>query len=163
VEEAGFKFIADENVGKLARWMRLLGFDTSFFEGNHDAQMVNLALAEHRIILTRDTHVIERKPIARGYVQALLLKTDNVFEQTRIVMAELKLKPWVKLFTRCVECNLLLAQISCEAVKERVPSYVWQTQNEFVECPKCHRIYWKGTHWQAMRQSLTQMKIIGDE
>jgi hypothetical protein len=154
------KFIADENVGKLARWLRLLGFDTLFFKGENDGQMVEIALIENRIIVTRDTRIIKRSLIAGGKVKALLLKTDNVYEQTQIALAELDLKPWIRLFSLCLECNQSLVSLSREAVRERVPPYVWQTQIEYVECPVCRRVYWKGTHWTAMRHFLAQTKVI---
>ena len=125
--------------------------------------MVEIALAENRIIVTRDTRIIERKAITGGQVKALLLKTDNVYEQAQITLAELDLKSAMRPFSLCLECNQSLVSISTNEVRERVPPYVWQTQKEYVECPKCGRVYWKGTHWTAMRHNLAQMNIMENE
>jgi uncharacterized protein len=163
LEESRLRFIADENVGKLARRLRLLGFDTLFFKGEDDGRMVEIARTDHRIIVTRDTRVLERKPIVRGQVKAILVTSDEVEIQTQSIVAQLNLKSVMRLFTLCLECNHFLVRLDREAARERVPAYVWQTQNEYVECPECRRVYWKGTHWSAMRASLIQMNIIEDE
>ena len=141
-------------MGKLARWLRLLGFDTLFFKGENDGIMVEIAQSENRVILTRDSRLIERKPIARGQVRALLLTTDNVYEQEQNTVTEFDLKAAMKPFSLCLECNQALAAVNRENVQSRVPPYVWQTQKEYRECPHCHRIYWKGTHWEAMNRRL---------
>jgi uncharacterized protein len=159
LEESRPRFIADENVGKLARWLRLLGFDTLYFKGD-DGQMVEIALEQKRIIITRDTHVVERKPIASGKVKALLLKSDSTFEQVRIIITEQDLRASMLPFTLCLECNRSLVSLDREAVKERVPPYVWQTRFEYVECPACRRVYWKGSHWTAMKDRLVKINIM---
>lgn len=143
----------DENVGKLAKLLRLLGYDTLFFTGEADTQMVNLALAENRIILTRDTHISERRTITGGHVKAILVSSDDIEEQIRQVVASLHLDNF-RPFTICLEDNQPLISRTREEVQSLVPPYVWETQKEYVECPKCHRIYWKGTHWNAMTRRL---------
>jgi uncharacterized protein len=163
LEEQRLKFIADENVGKLARWLRLLGFNTLFFKGEKDSRLLEIALTENRILVTRDTRIMERRMIAGGQVKALLLKTDDIYEQLLIVLIKLDLKPSMHLFSICLECNLSLISLSREEAKERVPAYVWQTQQEYVECPECRRVYWKGTHWAAMKNKMVQMNIIVTE
>lgn len=154
------KFIADENVGKLARWLRLLGFDTIFFHGEDDNTMINIAIAENRIIVTRDTRIMERKVISGGRVKALLLKTDKVDEQEKIAITEFDLESQSQPFTICLECNQCLIDVNRDEVRDRVPPYIWQTQTQFMECPKCRRIYWRGSHWAAMSKHLTQRNII---
>jgi uncharacterized protein len=147
------KFIVDENVGKLTKLMRLLGYDTMFFIGETDTQMVSMALAENRILLTRDTHILERRAITSGQVKAILVGSDDIEEQIRQVVANLHLDNFLP-FTICLEDNEPLITRTREEVQDRVPPYVWETQKEYVECPKCHRIYWKGTHWDAMTRRL---------
>jgi uncharacterized protein with PIN domain len=147
-------------VGKLARWLRLLGFDTLFFKGENDRTMVEIAQTEKRIILTRDTRLMQRRPIAGRQVKALLLTTDNAYEQEQKTLTEFDLKSEVKPFSLCLECNQTLVSVDRENVQTRVPPYVSQSQLEYVECPKCRRVYWKGTHWTAMREQLNRMKII---
>jgi uncharacterized protein with PIN domain len=151
------KFIADENVGKLAKLLRLLGYDTVFFTGKTDTQMVNIALVENRTILTRDTHILKRRLVTSGKVEAVLIKADNIEEQIKQVVDDLNLHNRIKPFTLCLECNQPLVMRIKEEVKDRVPPYVWQTQKEYVECPQCHRIYWKGTHWEAMTKRLEKL------
>jgi uncharacterized protein len=147
------RLIADENVGKLGRWLRLLGFDTILFSGE-DRELIRQALAENRIILTRDTHIALIRPVVGGFLKFVTLVTDRPEEQICRVMRELGLKDLIRPLTRCLECNTLLADITREEVQDRVPSYVYQTQTQFVACPGCRRIYWRGTHWQAMQKRL---------
>jgi uncharacterized protein len=151
------KFITDENVGKLTRLLRIIGLDTVFFTGENDTQLVNLALAENRIILTRDTHIMKRKIIIGGKVKAILIESDNVERQIIQVMKFLSLEKFIQPFTICLEDNHLLISRTRKEIKDRVPPYVWQTQKEYVECPFCHRIYWKGTHWEAMTRKLEEI------
>lgn len=138
--------------------LRLLGFDTTFFTGENDAQLVNLALKEHRIILTRDTHILERKLVTSGKVRALLIKSDNIEEQIQQVVEDLHLENQIEPFILCMECNYPLSVRTKQEIENRVPPYVWQTQNEYMECSQCQRIFWKGTHWQAMTRRLTKFK-----
>ena len=151
------KFIADENVGKLTRSLRLLGFDTTFFNGENDSQMVNIALEQNRIILTRDTHIQERRLITSGAIRAVLIRSDEIEAQTRQVLDELSLSELIKPFTLCLEDNQPLESRTKEEVRDRVPPYVFQTHNQYMECPLCHRYYWKGTHWQAMIKTLDKL------
>ena len=151
------KFIVDANVGKLARWLRLLGHDAVFFEGKDDGEMVAAALADERVILTRDTHLMEWGVIRSGRVKAVLIQEDDPAAQIRQVVRDLNLGSQPRPFTICLECNSLLLEIAKADVKERVPPYVFKTQEQFMECPKCHRVYWRGTHWQAMLEKLARL------
>jgi uncharacterized protein with PIN domain len=144
-------------VGKLFKLLRLLGFDTVFFTGQDDSQMVDLAVSENRIILTRDTHIPEMKIVSNGKAKAILIRDDNVDSQIQQVIEDLKLKEKARPFSLCLECNLPLERRTWQQVKDRVPPYVWKTQREYTECPKCHRIYWKGTHWEAMTKRLEKL------
>lgn len=148
------KFIVDHNVGKLAKWLRMIGYDTLFFTGDDDWQMIITALNEDRVILTRDTRIMNRGVIASGRLKALLIQSENPDEQRRQVIETLNLDTHSRLFTICLECNQPLEKRTKAQVKNRVPPYVFQTQSQYVECPACHRIYWKGTHWQAMTRRL---------
>jgi uncharacterized protein with PIN domain len=148
------RFIVDHNVGKLAKWLRMMGYDSLFFKGCDDSGIIAIALSEERIILTRDKGIAERRLIKNGRVTAVLLNSDKPLLQMRQVIDKLNLKINFKPFSICLECNRVLKEKSREQVKERVPSYVLKTQNQYVECPKCQRIYWKGTHWYAMKKKL---------
>jgi len=151
------RFITDQNVGKLTKRLRILGFDTVFFTGENDTQLVNQALAEGRIILTRDSHIQKRRLVTSGRIKTVLIKSDDIEVQIKQVVKELNLSPQISTFSLCLEDNHSLLFRTREEVKGRVPPYVWQNQNEYVECPSCHRLYWKGTHWQAMNRRLAQL------
>jgi uncharacterized protein with PIN domain len=151
------KFIVDSNVGKLARWLRMLGYDAVFFEGEDDAYMIDRALKESRVILTRDTQIMKRGVITGGRLKAILIDSDQPEPQIRQVIDTLHIDFQSRPFTVCLECNNPLEKRNQEEVKERVPPYVFQTQQQYMECPVCHRIYWRGTHWQAMLRKLERL------
>ena len=148
------KFIADNNVGKLAKLLRIMGYDTLFFNGKNDAHMIATALAEGRVTLTRDTQIMKRRVVTSGRLKAVLIESDEPERQIQQVINTLNLDCQSKPFTICLECNQPLLERSKELVKDLVPPYVFKTQNQYMECPTCHRIYWRGTHWQAMTKKL---------
>jgi len=121
--------------------------------------MVDIALTEARVILTRDTHLLERRAAVSGQIKIILLNSDDIDKQIRQVVIDLHLDAFQP-FTLCLEDNHHLIARTREEVDNRVPPYIWKTQTEYVECPECHRIYWKGTHWDAMTRRLK--KIIQD-
>jgi hypothetical protein len=151
------KFVVDLNVAKLARWLRMMGYDTTVFDGQDDWQMVRLAQAEDRVVITRDTGVMKRRIITSGRLQAHLVASDDPEKQLEQVIYVFKLDD-KQSFSRCIECNELLAPCTLEEVKDRVPLYVFKTHKQFVECPVCHRVYWRGTHWQAMLRKLDMFR-----
>ncbi len=148
------KFVVDNNVGQLARWLRMMGYDAVFFSGSDDSDMVAIAWAEGRVILTRDTQIMKRRLITSGRLRAILITSDEPERQITQVKDALNLEPRFKPFSICLECNQPLVERSREQVKERVPPHVFKTQDQYMECPVCHRLYWRGTHWQAMIRRL---------
>ncbi len=150
------KFFADNNVGRLAKWLRMMGYDTRFFSSGDDSSMIAIALAEDRVILTRDTQIMRRRVVTSGQLKAILIQGDEPEQQMRQVIDNLNLDCQFKPFTICLECNQPLVPRTREQVKDLVPPYVFQTQVQYVECPTCHRIYWRGTHWQAMTGKLNK-------
>ncbi len=135
----------------------MLGFNSLFFSGADDSQMVKLALAEGRIILTRDTEIMKRRVINNGRLNAVLIESEEPERQIQQLMATLDLKGRSRPFTICLECNKPLVEKSPAEVKERVPPYVFKTQTRYMECPACRRIYWQGTHWKAMMRKLEKL------
>ncbi len=150
------KFIVDHNAGKLTKWLRMMGYDTRFFNGTSDAELVATALAEGRVILTRDTQIMKRGIITSGRLKAVLLQSDEPGEQMHQVIDTLGLDCRFRPFALCLECNQPLKERSKQEVEGLVPPYVFKTQNQYMECPACHRIYWRGTHWQAMAETLKE-------
>jgi uncharacterized protein with PIN domain len=148
------RFIVDHNVGKLARWLRMMGYDTRLFSGENDSHMVALAQKEDRVILTRDTQIMKRRVVTSGQVAAILIEGDDPERQIRQVITTLNLDPQSRAFTLCLECDHPLVARSKDEVADLVPPYVFRTQSQYMACPSCHRIYWRGTHWQAMTEKL---------
>jgi len=152
------KFIVDCNVGKLARWLRLMGYDARFFDGDDDSELVAIAKTEGRVILSRDTRIMERRLITSGKIKAVLIDSDQPERQIRQVIDTLGLDSRFRPFTICLECNQSLVERGKDEVAELVPPYVFKTQNYFRQCPACGRLYWRGTHWQAMTKKLKSLK-----
>ena len=145
------KFICDDNLGKLAKWLRTLGYDTLFYSTISDQELIKRALDEGRIILTRDNHLIQMKAV-QNY---LLVKSDQPLEQLKQAVSHFKLKKDKdKLFTRCLVCNTPLKGIEKEKIKQRLYPYVYETQDNFVYCSSCDKIYWPATHIDRMKEKL---------
>lgn len=148
------KFLADDMLGRLAKWLRVLGYDTLYHQHLDDNELVRLARAEGRLILTRDTRLAHR----RG-VRCLLIESELVDEQLSQVLDDLGLA-LDDLFSRCTVCNAPLEEMEKQAAKERVPPYVFRTQERFKLCSQCGRIYWRGTHWDRMKERIEGLKAI---
>ena len=148
------RFIVDVNVGKLAKWLRILGFDTLFVNPIEDGVLVQIALRDSRIILTKDTHIAERRVVTRGQVRVVLVEGDRVLDQLAFVAEELHLHGPFRMFSRCLDCNVPLRAIDRSSVQNLVPPYVYRTQKRYMTCPLCAKVYWSGTHWQRMRDTV---------
>ena len=151
VKDAPLRFAADCMLGRLARWLRILGHDVVYFRRIEDADLVDLALREGRILLTRDTRLVRR----RAAREAILVESPYLEQQLR------QLARWdgarllaPGLCRRCLECNEPTLAVEKEGVRERVPPYVFRTQSRFRECPSCRRIYWSASHVQDMLRRL---------
>ena len=154
-------FLVDGNVGRLAKWLRAMGYDARFMPERDDNNLVRTALQEDRILLTRDSLLMRRKLVTTGVLQALLIRDDDYLVQLRQVVEALGLDTSGE-FTRCMECNQPLKEIPRDAVRERVPPYVFQTQQEFKECPSCGKLYWQGTHWARMKEEMARVGPGGE-
>jgi uncharacterized protein with PIN domain len=148
-------------VGKLNKWLRMMGFDSLFFNGDDDGDMVRQSLLEKRVILTRDREIMLRRVVKNGRLTAILIASEVPEKQMVQVIDTLNLAGDLHPFTRCLECNELLVEQTKEKIKDRVPPYVFRTQEQYMECPLCRRIYWRGTHWEAMIRRLR--RLLGDK
>ena len=146
------KFIADEMLGKLAKWLRICGYDTFYFRHIRDSELLRISVAEKRLLLTRDTLLIRR----RGLKNFLFISYDEPVEQIKQVIRELDIPYPSEPFTRCIMCNNLLEAYTREDACRDVPEYVCKTQEVFGRCPGCHKIYWKGTHYERMEKILRE-------
>ncbi len=157
------KFITDVNVGKLGKWLRLMGYDTLFFDEHDDGLMVKAAIAQGRIVLTKDSEFMKRRAITTGKVKAILVSSDRPDQQLSTVLSALKLDKGYRPFTRCLECNSLLVSREKSEVEGLVPPRVYDKHDQYMQCPSCGRIYWKGTHWQAMSGKLSRLVPAAQE
>jgi uncharacterized protein with PIN domain len=155
------RFTADNNVGKLARWLRLMGYDTLLFRQKDDSQMINTALNEDRVILTKDAQFMKRRLVTNGTLKVILIKQDAPGFQIQEVAKALNLDYHFAPFSLCLECNRALLPRSKGEVQSLVPPRIFETQTQYMECPACHRIYWQGTHWQAMVKKLQDLEGVG--
>jgi hypothetical protein len=140
------KLLADSMLGSLGKWLRLLGYDTAIARRETDAELVHLARAEGRVLLTRDRELARRQGL-----QIVLIGDDQLAAQLAQVARSLPLPP-PEPGTRCAHCNAPLVLASAGEVAGDVPAYVLQTQSVFRRCPTCGRVYWRGTHWRAIEQ-----------
>lgn len=141
------RFIADAMLGRLARWLRTLGYDTAYDDAIADADLVRRAFEETRHILTRDRGIFEEWRVAGG----LLLRSGTTLEQLREVVSAFDLEAPERLFTRCRVCNGVLEQVTLEQVADRVPRGVRERAPAVSACPDCGRVYWEGSHTDRMR------------
>ena len=149
------KFILTNELGRLAKWLRILGFDAVYCVDRNHSELIINSLREERIILTRDSRI---GPISG--IRLLRIRYDNVKDQLAQVLKELDIAlKDAKLFSRCVICNLELEDIPKQDIKNKVPDYVYNTHTDFVICPKCRRAYWQGTHWGNVRKLLDEISI----
>ncbi len=148
------KFIIDINVGKLARWLRMMGYDAILFNESDDGLMVKKAIAQGRIIITKDSEFMKRRAVRCGRVKAVLVSGDDPEKQMKTLIESLDLAKSLHPFTRCLECNSVLINKEKGQIKDEVPPRVLEKQDQYMECPHCHRIYWRGTHWQDMSRKL---------
>lgn len=141
------KFVLDTHLGKLARYIRLLGFDACYDNAYHDAQLVDIAADERRTILTRDVGLLKRKRVTRGY----FVRSTVPLIQLREVVDRFDLRRSAKPFTRCVRCNVMLLEVSKNDLDVDVPSDVLNRFDRFRLCPVCERVFWQGSHYERMQ------------
>jgi len=135
------RFVADRMLGRLARWLRILGHDVAYGSHLGGHTLVACARRERRLLLTRDTRLRRDAQLP----PALFLHSDHFREQLREVAAAVPLHG-APLLGRCLDCNRPLLEVPRETARERVPPYVWTTQERFLGCAGCGRLYWGATH-----------------
>ena len=146
------KFIADVMLGRLAKRLRLRGFDVLYDRTLNDNEILRLSLEQDRVILTRDKALSDR-PLAKNH---LFIKSDLVQEQVEQVLLSLPRETNIDPLTRCSECNEPLDRIEREEARDLVPHHVYEHKDLFLRCPRCKRTYWHGTH--VMRMKITGLK-----
>jgi uncharacterized protein with PIN domain len=142
------RFVVDSMLGSLARWLRISGYDADYESQRDDPELVRIARAEDRVLLTRDHALANR----RG-VRTLFVESQDLDEQLAQVTSVFPLLP-EQCEARCPVCNTALIEASREEVEGEVPPYVLKHHRHFQRCPGCKRIYWRGTHWRNMQDRL---------
>jgi len=153
------KFACDDHCGRLARWLRTLGFDCAHDQSITDARLLAIALEEERIILTRDRRLVDRA-LARRTV--LLESADPLAQLVQVLHVSGAPVDTNLLFTRCSVCNQPTEPTALAAVVDRVPPYVQKMHTAFRLCPTCGRVFWRGTHVQRMLERLQAAGIVAD-
>jgi uncharacterized protein with PIN domain len=136
------RFILDVHLGRLARYLRLAGFDAEYRNDLEDAELVARAANESRILLTRDLGVLKHGAVTHGYA----VRATNPLAQLTEVVHRFDLAQRFSPFTRCLRCNSVLSDVQREAVSDRVPPRVHDRHTTFRLCEGCQRVYWAGTH-----------------
>mgnify|MGYP005639465611 CR=1 FL=1 len=148
------KFLSDRMLGKLAKYLLMLGFDTLYFTKNDPFQLIDLAVKQNRIILSRDTKLKRFLNLP----EHLFITEDLPEKQFRQVVESFKLRlDQKKLFTRCLCCNQRLLKKTPEEVKHLVPQYILTIHREFSICPQCKRVYWRGSHQKGMEEIIKKV------
>jgi uncharacterized protein with PIN domain len=141
------RFVVDVNLGKLARHLRMAGFDTLWANDWDDDELMRIAAVQKRTLLTRDKAILRRREVDRGYFVRATASEAQLGEVVRALQLEGLLAP----FTRCRECNAPLEDAAKEAVIDRLPEKVRAFYDRFKRCPGCDRVYWEGTHFARMK------------
>ena len=152
------RFVADRMLGKLAKWLRVLGYDVVYLRQAADEKIVE-RLREGRIFLTRGRRAGSWQELGRVFV----VTANEPQKQLREVVRGLGLAMIdAELFSRCLSCNCLLDTVNREEVRAEVPDYIYQTQSQFHRCCDCGKVYWPGSHSEKMRQQLAETLADSD-
>jgi uncharacterized protein len=147
------QFICDVHLGKLARLLRLAGFDTLYRNDYTDPQIVESALREKRCILTRDRGILKRSVVTHGYC----LRSMVPQEQVKEVLVRFDLHARARPFSLCIECNGSVSRADRKSVLPKLPEKTKECYDEFYKCNSCGRVYWKGSHFDALQQTVSDM------
>ena len=147
------KFIADVMLGRLAKWLRIAGFDVLYSNKFSDDELIAISNREGRVLLSRDTRLLVRKPVK----EFIFLESEDVQKQIRQVFETMHVLGLSLLLTRCLSCNEALIDAARESVRDSVPAFVYETQSRFKSCPKCGKIFWAGTHRSAAVRTLEKL------
>jgi len=147
------RFVLDTHLGRLAAYLRMLGFDSLYRNDYQDVELARISKDEERILLTRDRGLLKRAVVTHGY----FVREAHPRQQLLEVLRRFDLFGSIAAFRRCVHCNALLEPVSKELIADRLPSKTRRYYHEFRICPECRRIYWKGSHYQRMQRLIERI------
>lgn len=148
------RFIVDVNLGKLAGYLRMAGFDTLYENNLEDAWIVDKAAREKRIILTRDLGVLKYRRVTHGYY----VRSQQPKKQIKEVLSSFQLQHLMAPFTRCMACNGQLQPVSRQEVRHKAPPGAYRFYHDFLACSQCGKVYWKGSHYQHMLAFIEELQ-----
>jgi uncharacterized protein len=148
------RFVADVHLGKLARYLRMLGFDTIYRNDLEDNEIIDMSVKEKRIILTRDIPILKNGRVTHGY----FIRSVYPKEQLREVVRHFDLKNDIKAFDRCMECNGKVQKVQKQEVMELLQPGTRKFFNEFYRCTVCEKVYWKGSHFEKMLKIISELQ-----
>ena len=152
------KFLADRMLGKLAKWLRFLGYDTLYPEVLDDDELIQISKSESRVLLTRDRTIAQSKRKLEGVPAICYVESENVDHQLEQVIKDLNLEIGDKILTRCAECNGELTEVDKNAVQGHVARGVFERQDKFWQCPGCRKYYWEGSHYDKITKKIAMLK-----
>ncbi|MDC7240187.1 MAG: Mut7-C RNAse domain-containing protein [Spirochaetales bacterium] len=150
------RFVLDVHLGKLARDLRMLGFDSDYASDRDDPELAEISVSENRILLTRDRGLLKRSIVTHG----LYIHSDQPEEQLKEILTKLDLFKRIRALTRCLVCNTPLIRLEgneLERHRSEIPPKVLERQKEFSCCLSCNKIYWKGDHWKNMVRRIKEL------
>jgi uncharacterized protein with PIN domain len=147
------RFVLDGHLGKLARLLRMLGFDSLYRRDLADDEIINISIRERRVILTRDVMLLKANAVTHGY----WVRSTSPMDQVREVLDRFDLSTRVRPFRRCIVCNGMIERVDKAVVLERLPEGVRERHDEFYRCTGCGKVYWKGTHYHDMMEQIQRL------
>lgn len=150
------RFILDVHLGKLARYLRMLGFDTAYDQGWDDETIIDLSLEQKRIILTRDIGLLKQSRVTHGY----WVRHHQPLEQLQEVLLSLDLSRQLQPFTLCMDCNGRIQAVARSEISTRVDADIFKRFKAFWRCGDCRKIYWQGSHYHRMLERIRKIELI---
>jgi len=152
------EFLCDQMFGTLAKWLRLCGFDTFYKKGEiTDDDILEIAFREHRVILSRDHELIRRA--GKRCIPAYLIESHDITDQLYEVLSKTgQTIDETQILSRCSVCNHLLETVKKDTIIDALPPKVAEAKNTYLQCPSCKRIYWKGTHYDNIQETIFDLK-----
>lgn len=153
--DSKYRFICDVMLGRLAKWLRLIGYDTLYFRAIDDLDLIRIAKQEQRIILTRDTVLSKNKKAE----QSILIHSNYALEQLREVLCYFKINALElpQPFCRCIICNSALIVIDKKSVLNEAPEYIFLNKNSFLKCQNCGKVFWYGSHKKMIDETIEKI------
>lgn len=151
------KFAADSMLGRLARWLRMSGYDTAYFKQKGDEDLISIAANENRILLTRDSKLHAKA--LKLKLQSCHVRSGELLEQLKQLALELGIAiQGSPIFARCTACNGVLERTEKESLRNKIPDTVLDGTDDFYSCKSCGKIYWRGSHWNRIKETADRLR-----